>query len=57
MNGTINIESEEGQGTRFIIKIKLKVAKLDMPQEISSLKRAITIQSNFLNNYTISTNA
>lgn len=31
MNGTINVESEEGQGTRFILKLKLKVAKLDIP--------------------------
>eukprot|EP00347_Sterkiella_histriomuscorum_P015157 403358102 len=46
MNGSISIESEEGQGTRFIIKLKLKVAKLDMPQEIQSLKKAI---SNFTN--------
>ena len=51
MNGSIHIESEEGQGTRFIIKIKMKVAKLDMPQEISTLKNGIALQTNLFNTH------
>ncbi len=43
MNGNIQIESEEGQGTRFIIKMKLKVAKIDIPEEIKNLRKAISI--------------
>ena len=42
MNGTISIESDEGKGTRFIIKMRLKVAKHDQNQENNSLKRAVT---------------
>jgi hypothetical protein len=29
MGGTVSVESEEGQGTRFTIKLNLKVAKPD----------------------------
>lgn len=45
MGGSIQIESEEGEGTRFIIKLKLKVARGDSSVDIDSLKKTMTLIS------------
>ena len=47
MNGTIRLESGEGEGTRFTIKLNLQVARSETSTSIApdDLKRALTIAS------------
>jgi hypothetical protein len=48
MGGSIQLESEEGQGTRFTLKLRMKVVKPDLINSVSShehLKRTITCLS------------
>ena len=51
MGGTIDLESEENQGSRFNIKLKMKVVKRESSNQLSSenqLKRTVTMLSHGL---------